>query len=98
MMGSRKGRPRFTQQGGVSLRPLRSPLRQQTKRLRSALDFLGAQWGAGYSVRPLVRIAYASDNWSTGIELSYRFGYLDFGDGDGNIDNFNAGVFVSFKL
>ena len=63
-----------------------------------ALWVIGTDWGYGYSVRPFLRAAYQSDDWSAGVEASYRFGNLDFGDSDGEIENLEVGVFVAFKI
>ena len=63
-----------------------------------AIDFVGLDWGSGYSVRPFVRVGYQADTWSAGVEVSYRFGHLDLGDSDGDIENLTAGLFVAAKL
>jgi hypothetical protein len=63
-----------------------------------ALDFVGAEWGAGYSVRPFVRLGYRFDSFSTGIEAAYRFGHLELGGADGEIQNLSVGVFFALKL
>ena len=62
------------------------------------VDFVGIEWGSGYSARPFVRIGYEIDNWCVGVEASYRFGHLDFGDGDGDIETFDIGAFLAVKL
>jgi hypothetical protein len=63
-----------------------------------AVDFVGVEWGSGYSVRPFVRIGYQADNWSAGVEVSYRLGHLDLGNSDGDIENLTAALFVAAKL
>ncbi len=63
-----------------------------------ALDFLGADWDAGYSVRPFVRAGYQGDDWSAGAELGYRFGSLDISGDEQSINDVTFGVFVAFKL
>ena len=62
-----------------------------------ALDFVGVEWGSGYSVRPFVRAGYAFDHWSTGVELAYRFGHLNFDGADGDIENLNVAVFFNYQ-
>ena len=63
-----------------------------------ALDFVGAEWGAGYSVRPFVRLGYQFDTFSTGIEGAYRFGNLELGGANEDIQNLSVGVFFALKL
>ena len=63
-----------------------------------AVDFLGVEWGAGYSVRPFIRLGYQFDSWATGIEAAYRFGNLDLGGADDDIQNLSVGVFFALKL
>jgi hypothetical protein len=63
-----------------------------------ALDFVGAEWGAGYSVRPFVRLGYQFESWSTGIEAAYRFGNLELGGVNENIQNLSVGVFFALNL
>ena len=63
-----------------------------------ALWAIGTDWGYGYSVRPFVRAGYQWDNWSAGLEAAYRFGHLDFGDSDGDVENLEIGVFAAWKL
>ena len=63
-----------------------------------AVDFIGIDWGSGYSVRPFLRIGYQADNWSAGVEASYCLGHLDFGDGDGDIEKLSVAFFIAAKL
>ena len=63
-----------------------------------ALWFVGTEWGYGYSVRPFLRGGYQADHWSAGIEASYRFGRLNFDDGDSDIENLELGLFVAWRM
>ncbi len=63
-----------------------------------AVDFVGVEWGSGYSARPFVRIGYQADTWSAGVEASYRFGRLDLGESDGDLENLTVALFIAAKL
>jgi hypothetical protein len=63
-----------------------------------AVDFIGVEWGSGYSVRPFVRVGYQTDHWAAGVEASYRFGHLDLGESDGDIENLTAALFIAAKI
>ena len=62
------------------------------------VDFVGLDWGSGYSVRPFVRIGYQADTWLASVEASYRFGRLDLGESDVEIENLTAALFVTAKF
>ena len=53
--------------------------------------------GNGYSVRPYVRVGYQMERWAVGVEAGYRFGELEFDEAEGDIEELNVGLFLSFK-
>lgn len=63
-----------------------------------AVDALGSDWGAGYSIRPFVRAGWDFERISIGAEAGYQFGHLEFDEGGGSFRTLNVGAFVAVKL
>jgi hypothetical protein len=56
-------------------------------------------WRVGGGGRLFLRAAYQQDRWSAGVEGSYSYGYLDFGDGiGGDIQQAYIGVFFAHSF
>src|SRR5688572_7109391 len=55
-----------------------------------------SDWDLGFGVRPLVRVGYTKPGWVAGLEGSYLFTDLDFGnDLGGSIEELYIGLFFS---
>jgi len=63
----------------------------------AVIGVVDLDWGAGYSVRPFLRLGVELSRASLGLEAGYRFGYLDTDD-VGAIQNLDLAIFVNFKL
>ena len=83
-------------EGGAGVGPVIANFRAGQVIFDDLFDEDVSEWDVGLGVRPLVRAAYRRNRWMAGLEGSYLFTDLDFGNGlSGNVEELYIGFFYS---